>query len=71
MSEYNWIDDTFRIEKKKWGTYQSFDKEGNGIITSLTEEQCIFSTRHYLKSKFEDKIDETVTKYDGKMSYQL
>ena len=71
MSEYNWIDDTFRIEKKKWGTYQSFDKEGKGIITSLTEENCLFSTRDYLKNNFEKKIDETVTKYDGKMSYQL
>ena len=47
------IDDCFYVEQKRWGTYQSYDKEGNGIITSLTEEQCISATRFYFKGRQE------------------
>jgi hypothetical protein len=53
MNEIEWIDDCFRVEQKKWGTWGSFDKEGKGIITSLTEQQCINATRAYLKMKQE------------------
>lgn len=50
-------DDAFTVKKQRWGTYVSYDLEGNGLITSLTEEQCINATRWYLKEKqegFED-----------------
>jgi hypothetical protein len=53
MTEYTWIDDTFRIEQQKWGTWDSYDKEGNGLITSLTEDSCISATRFYLKGRQE------------------
>jgi hypothetical protein len=53
MSDIEWIDDCFRVEQKKWGTWDSFDKEGKGIITSLTEQECINATRAYLKMKQE------------------
>jgi hypothetical protein len=53
MSEIEWIDDCFRVEQKKWGTWDSFDKEGKGIITSLTEQESINATRAYLKMKQE------------------
>ena len=47
------IDDCFYVEQKKWGTWDSTDFEGNGLITSLTEESCISATRFYLKGRQE------------------
>jgi hypothetical protein len=43
------IDDCFYVEQKKWGTWDSVDKQGKGLITSLTREHCIAATRFYLK----------------------
>jgi hypothetical protein len=53
MSDKQLIDDAFYVEKKRFGTYQSYDKEGNGLVTSLFEEQCISATRFYLKGRQE------------------
>jgi hypothetical protein len=47
------IDDCFYVEQKRYGLWDSTDLEGNGIITSLTEEQCIAATRFYLKGRQE------------------
>jgi hypothetical protein len=55
------IDNAFYIEPKSWGTYQSHYPDGKGIVTSLTEEECIRSTRWFLKQKQEgafDKLEE-------------
>ena len=50
MTEKKLYDDgAFYIEEKRWGTWQSHYPDGSGIITSLTEEQCVKSTRWYLK----------------------
>jgi hypothetical protein len=62
-------DDAFYVEEKKYGLWTSSDKEGNGIITSLTEEQCVRSTRWYLKAKQEGFV-ETQT-YDGEVGGKL
>lgn len=43
------IDDCFYIEQRKWGTWDSYHKDGKCIITSLTKENCIAATRFYLK----------------------
>jgi hypothetical protein len=52
--EKQWYDDNaFCVEQKKWGTWDSYDKDGKCILTSLTEEECIRSTRWYLKQKQE------------------
>ena len=51
-------DDAFYVEEKRYGLWSSTDKEGNGIITSLTEEECIRSTRWYLKAKQEGEFDK-------------
>jgi hypothetical protein len=48
-----WIDDAFRVEKCRWGTWVSFDKVENKLVTSPTEELCIEATRFYLKGKQE------------------
>lgn len=47
------IDDAFYVEEKKWGTWDSFDKEGKCLVTSLTEEECIRATRFILKGRQE------------------
>jgi hypothetical protein len=49
MEEYTWIDDAFRVEKKQWGTWDSYNKDGKCVITSYTKENCIHATRCYLK----------------------
>jgi hypothetical protein len=47
------FDDCFYVEQKKYGLWYSTDMEGNGLITSLTKEQCISATRFYLKGRQE------------------
>jgi len=47
------IDEAFFIEKKSWGLWDSYDKENNKLVTSLTEQSCISATRFYLKGKQE------------------
>ena len=47
------IDDAFYVEQKKYGLWDSTDKDGKGLVTSLTEEQCISATRFYLKGRQE------------------
>jgi len=47
------IDDNFYVDQKKYGLWYSTDKDGNGLITSLTEESCVSATRFYLKGRQE------------------
>jgi len=65
------IDDCFYVEQKKWGTWDSTDKEGNKLITSLTEDACVSATRYYLKLKQENRLNEVEVTYsstvDGKL----
>ena len=63
------IDDCFYVEQKKWGTWDSTDKDGNGLITSLTEDQCIAATRFYLKGR-QEGWPETRT-YEGQVGGKL
>lgn len=63
MSEKNLIDDSFYVEEKKWGTWDSYDKEGKCLITSLTEEECIKATRFILKLRQEELLDKVGTAY--------
>jgi len=59
------IDDAFYVKQQRWGTWDSYDKDGKGLVTSLTEEQCISATRFYLKGRQEgfpepEKVHEGV-----------
>jgi len=63
------IDDCFYVEQKKWRTWQSTDKEGKGLITSLTEDECVLATRWYLKQR-QEGFHETKT-YNGEVSGKL
>jgi len=58
-------DDCFYVQQKKYGLWYSTDKEGNGLITSLSEELCVAATRFYLKGRQEgfpepEKVHEGV-----------
>lgn len=70
MQEFEWIDDCFRVEEKKWGTWSSYDKEGNGLLTSLHKEGCINATRWYLQEKQEGFVENNV-KYEGVVGGKL
>jgi len=65
-----WIDDAFRVERKKYGLWDSYDKDGKCIITALTEEQCVRATRFYLKGCQEGWEDDTIT-YEGTVGGKL
>jgi hypothetical protein len=69
MNEENLIDDTFFVKQQKWGTWNSYDKEGKGLVTSLTEEQCISATRYILKGR-QEGFPESKS-YEGKISGKL
>jgi hypothetical protein len=64
------IDGCFTVDKARWGTWRSYDSEGNGILTSLTEQECINATRWYLKQKQDGFTDKTVT-YAGEVGGKL
>jgi hypothetical protein len=69
MNEKKLIDDCFYIQQKKYGLWYSTDKEGNGIITSLTEDQCVSATRFYLKGR-QEGFSESQT-YEGQVGGKL
>jgi hypothetical protein len=69
MQEQKLIDDCFYVDQKKYGLWYSTDKDGNGLITALTEDQCISGTRFYLKGR-QEGWPETKT-YDGNVGGKL
>ena len=69
MEEKKLIDDCFCVEQKKYGLWDSKDLEGNGLVTSLTEEQCISATRFYLKGR-QEGWSESKT-YEGTVGGKL
>ena len=46
------IDDAFYVVKARF-LWHSFDKDDKGLVSALTEDQCIIATRFYLKGKQE------------------
>jgi len=71
MTEKQLIDDAFYVEQKKYGLWDSYDKDGKGIITSLTEEECVRATRFMLKLKQENKLNEVGNTYSGTVDGKL
>jgi len=66
------IDDAFYVEEKKYGLWQSHYPDGAGLITSLTEEECVRASRWYLKAKQEGQFDNVETKtYDSVVGGKL
>ena len=64
------IDNAFTVDKARWGTFRSYDVEGKGLVTSLTEEACINATRCYLKWQQEGFTDGA-SSYDGVVGGKL
>jgi hypothetical protein len=46
------IDDAFYVVKARF-LWHSFDKDDKGLVSALTEDQCITATRFYLKGQQE------------------
>jgi hypothetical protein len=67
MSEL--IDGCFYVQQKRWGTWDSVDKDGKCIVTSLTEEECIRATRFILKGR-QEGFGETRS-YDSNVGGKL
>jgi len=66
IAEVEWIDDTFRVYKTRYGVYHSAAKDGEELVTALTAEQCINGTRFYLKGRQDGWSEyETRTMNDG------
>ena len=49
--ELHYYDDAFSIEKTRWGTFRSHDKEGKELVTSADEDVCLSATRWFLKAR--------------------
>ncbi len=69
IAEIQWIDDEFRVEESRWKTWKSFNKNGDALITSLTQESCINATRFYLKGK-QDGFEDSKS-YEGSVGGKL
>ena len=69
MTEKKLIDECFYIEQKKYGLWDSTDLDGKGLVTSLTEEQCISATRFYLKGRQEGFLESKT--YEGQVGGKL
>jgi hypothetical protein len=65
------IDEAFYVEQKKYGLWDSYDKDGKGIITALTEEECVKATRFMLKLKQENKLNGIENTYSGTVDGKL
>ena len=63
------IDDAFYVEQKRYGLWDSTDKDGKGLVTSLTEEQCISASRFILKGRQEGF--STTRTYEGEVGGKL
>ena len=63
------IDDAFYVEQKRYGLWGSSDKDGKGLVTSLTEEQCISASRFILKGRQEGF--STSRTYEGQVGGKL
>ena len=69
MEDKKLIDDCFYVQEKRYGLWDSTDLDGKGLVTSLTEEQCISATRFYLKGRQEGFIE--TKKYEGEVGGKL
>jgi hypothetical protein len=71
MEKKFYDENAFYVEQSAWKTWKSFDKDGKPLVTSLTQEACIAATRHYLKLKQENLLNEVGVTYssvvDGKL----
>lgn len=65
-----WIDDGFELVHSRFGTWVSFSKEGNKLVTSGSETSCLNATRFYLKGLQEGFTGRSQS-YDGVVEGKL
>ena len=70
MSDKQLIDEAFYVQETAWKTWKSYDKDGNPLVTSLTEETCIAATRFYCKG-IQEGFGESATSYEGSVAGKL
>ena len=68
--EKNLIDDAFYVKQQRWGTWDSYDKDDNPLVTSFTEEQCISATRFILKGR-QEGFSEPAKVHEGTVGGKL
>ena len=68
MTDKKLIDDVFTVEKARF-LWHSKDKDGNGLVSALTEQACIIATRFYLKGRQEGFSD--TKSYEGTVGGKL
>ncbi len=69
--EKKMYDDCFYVEQKKWGTWDSYDKDGKCIVTSLTEDECVRATRYILQGRQEGFDNSNEKTYTGEVGGKL
>lgn len=72
IEEVKWFDDAFRVYKTKYNLWHSAAKDGEELVTALSEELCIRMTRFYLKGR-QEGWNESNSKVlnDGKVGGKL
>ena len=58
ITEYEWIDDCFRVYKRRTGLYSTVTKEGRELLTGLDTESTIRMTRFMLKCEQDGTLEE-------------
>ena len=71
VDDTHFIDGAFTVDKARWGTWRSFDRDGKEIITALTEENCVAATRWYLKSLQDGSFCNNTVVYSGELGGKL
>ena len=71
MQEKQLYDDLFYVKEQKYGLWKSFDKEDKPLVTSLTEEDCVRSSRFYLQLLQENRLNEVGTIHCGNVEHKL
>ena len=64
------IDEAFYVEQSTRKTWKSYDKDGNPLVTSLSQETCIAATRFYCKG-LQEGFGESATSYDSQVRGKL
>lgn len=68
--DYTWIDDVFRIRESRYGLFISVKKDGEEVITAMTEEECVKVTRFHLKGE-QEGWPEPAAVYSGSVGVKL
>lgn len=63
------IDDAFYVKKERF-LWRSTNKDGEGLVTALTEEACTVATRFYLKG-LQDGWSEPAMIHEGTVGGKL